>query len=226
MGSPVAKWRRLLAHLVVGSHRLLMCMLYFIPLAVFFMLLAEEYPGAALLTGGLTAAAYVGSLWLAGKLLAVSPRPARRGSARRALLRLYRVFVGYGDAIQAISRRIDPDWQNPYTGSSPQETAYRLASGEVGHWALVGASVAPVAAAFWYGHYFLGFVCVAANVLYNVAPNLVSRDTRGRLLRLSWRTPAAGTNVDGSGRDAVAPVPEVLSVVVATGGPRDEHMKD
>jgi hypothetical protein len=86
--------------------------------------------------------------------------------------------------------------------------------------------VAPVAAAFWYGHYVLGFVCVAANALYNVAPNLVSRDTRRRLLRLSGRTAAAGTNTDRSGGDAVAPVPEVLSVVVPTGGPRAEQSRE
>ncbi len=168
------------------------------------------------------AAGFVGSLWLAPKLLAVSPRPARRGTARRALLRLYRVFVGYGDAIQALARRIDPGWQNPYTGRTPQETAYWLASGEVVHWALLVASVPPVAAAFWYGHHVLGFVCVAANVLYNVAPNLVSRDTRQRLLRLSGRTPMAGTTTDRSGGDAAAPVSEVPSSVVPTGGPGAE----
>ena len=44
-------------------------------------------------------------------LLAVSPRPACRATARRALHRLYRVFVGSGDAIQALARRIDPAWQ-------------------------------------------------------------------------------------------------------------------
>ena len=169
-----------------------MCVLFFAPLAVFLRLLAEEHPGAALLASGLMAAGFVGSLWLAPKLLAVSPRPARRGTARRALLRLYRVFVGNGDAIQALARRIDPGWQNPYTGRTPQETACWLASVEVIHWALLAASVAPVAAALWYGHYVLGFVCVAANVLFNVAPNLVMRDTRQRLLRLSGRTPAAG----------------------------------
>jgi len=186
-------------------------MLFFAPLAVVFLLLAEQHPGAALLAGGLMAAGFVGSLWLVPKLLAWSPRPARRGTAWRAPLRLYRVFVGYGDAIQALARRIDPAWQNPYTGRSPQETAYRLACGEVGHWALLVATVPPVAAAFWHGHHILGFVCVAGNALYNVAPNLVSRDTRQRLLRLSGRTRAAGTTA--------AAVP---TAVVATGGPGAE----
>jgi hypothetical protein len=67
---------------------------------------------------------------------------------------------------------------------------------------------------------------VAANVLFNVAPNLVMRDTRKRLLRLSGRTPAAGSNADRSGGDAAAPVPEVSNAVVLTGGPRAELMKD
>ena len=185
-------------------------------------MLAEEHPGAALLASGLMAAGFVGSLWLAPTLLALSPRPARRGMARRGLLRLYRLFVGNGDAIQALARRIDPAWQNPFTGGTPQETAHRLASVEVIHWALLAASVGPVAAALWYGHHVLGFVCVAANVLFNLAPNLVIRDTRQRLLRLAGRTPAAGTNTDRSGGDAAAPVPEVPSAVVSGLGPQEK----
>jgi hypothetical protein len=64
-------------------------------------LVGEEHPGAALVASGLTAVGFVGTLWLAPKLLTVSPRPARRGTARRALLRLYRFFVGNGDAMRA-----------------------------------------------------------------------------------------------------------------------------
>ncbi|MEW6306909.1 MAG: hypothetical protein AB1705_25885, partial [Verrucomicrobiota bacterium] len=116
---------------------------------------------------------------------------AGRGTARRAFLRFYRVFVGNGDAIQALARRIDPSWQNPHTSRTPQETGCWLASVEVMHWALLAASVPPTAAALWYGHYFLGLVSLGANVLFNVAPNLVIRDTRRRLLRLSMRIPAA-----------------------------------
>jgi len=204
VGSPVATWRRRLAHQVVAGHRLVMCVLFFIPLAVAVRLLIEEHRGAALLASVLMAAGFVGTLCFAPMLLAVSPGPTRRGTAQRALLRLYRMFVGYGDAIQALARRIDPQWQNPYTGRTPQETAGWLASVEVIHWALLGASVAPVAVALWYGHYVLGVVCVVANVLFNVGPNLVMRDTRKRLLRLSARTPAAGTNSDRSGDDAAA----------------------
>jgi hypothetical protein len=199
-----------------------MCALYFALMAVFLRLLVKEHPGAAPVAIGLMAAAFVGTFWLAGRLLAVSPRPARRGTARRALLRLYRVFVGNGDAIQALARRIDPGWQNPHTGRAPQETAYWLASMEVMHWALLAASVAPVAAALWYGHYVLGLVCVAVNVLFNLAPNLVMRETRRRLLRLSGRTSAAGTNTDRFGGDAAAPVPEMPCAVVHTGGPGAE----
>lgn len=184
MGSPVAKWRRSLAYQLVAGHRLAMFVLFFAPLAFVLRLLDVEHPGADLWTLGLMAAGFVGSLWLAPRLLAVSPRPARRGTARRALLRLYRVFVGNGDAIQALARRIDPGWHNPYPGRTPQETARWLASVEVIHWALLVALVAPATAALWYGHYVLGFVCLAANVLYNLVPNLVMRDTRARLLRL------------------------------------------
>jgi len=218
VSSPVARWRRWLAYQVVAGHRLAMCVLYFALMAVFLRLLVKEHPGAAPVVSGLMAAGFVGTFWLAPRLLAVSPRAARRGTARRALLRLYRVFVGNGDAIQALARRIDPGWQNPYSGRTPQETAYWLASIEVMHWALLAASLPPVAAALWYGHYVFGLVGVAANVLFNVAPNLVMRDTRQRLLRLSGRTPAAGTNTDRAGGDAAPPVPEVPSAVISTGG--------
>ena len=226
MGLPVARWRRCLAYQVVAGHRLAMCVLYFVLLAVLPRLLDKEHSRAAPVACGLVAVLFVGTLWLAPKLLAVSPRPARRGTARRALLRLYRMFLGNGDAIQALARRIDPGWQNPYPGRTPQETAHWLASMEVMHWALLVASVPPVAAALWYGHYVLGLLGVAANVLFNIAPNLVMRDTRQRLLRLSGRTPAAGTNTDRSGGDARAPAPEVPSAVVPTGGPGAERMKD
>jgi hypothetical protein len=195
-----------------------MNVLFIAPLAGSIRLLAEEHPGAALLTSGLTVAGFVGSLWLAPTLLAVSPLPASRGTARRELLRLYRVFVGYGDAIQALARRIDPAWQNPYSVRTPQETTRWLASVEVIHWALLVASSAPVAAAFWYGHYVLGFVCLVATVLFNIAPNLVMRDTRQRLLRFSGRTPPTGTNTGRSDGDVASRVPEAASADVPTGG--------
>lgn len=196
VGSLVARWRRWPAHLIMAGHSLSMCVLFVFPFAVLLRVLATEHPQAARLVGGLMATGFLGSLWLAPRLLPVSPNPARRGTTRRALLRLYRMFVGNGDAIQGLARRIDPAWQNPHAGRTPHETAYWLASKEVPHWALLVASVAPVAAALWYGHYVLGLVCLAATVFYNLAPNLVMRDTRQRLLRLSGRTAAAGTNCD------------------------------
>jgi hypothetical protein len=215
----VAIWRRQLAYQVAALHRVAMIGLFAAPVAVVLRLVAEQHRGAALVAGGLMAAGFVGTLWLAPKLLAVSPRPARRGTARRALLRLYRLFVGNGDAIQALARWIDPGWQNPFTGGTPHETACTLASVEVIHWALLAASVAPIAAALWYGHYVLGFVCLAATVLFNFVPNLVMRDTRQRLLRLSGRTPAVATDTDRSGGDAAVPAPEVASAVGPTGAP-------
>jgi hypothetical protein len=128
------------------------------------------------------------------------------------------VFVGNGDGIQRLARWIDPAWKNPYSGRTPHETACWLASIEVIHWALLVASVAPIAVALWYSHYVLGFMCVAATILFNVAPNLVMRDTRQRLLRFSKfskRTPATAINTDCSGADA-ALVPQVPSAVVPT----------
>ena len=181
-----------------------MCVVFFVPIAVIFRLLAVEHPWVALLTGGLMIAGFVGAIKLAPTLLAVSPRPARRGTAWLALLRLYRMFVGYGDASQALASRIDPLWQNPYPSRKPYETAVWLASVEVIHWGLLAASAAPVAAALWYGHYVLGLVCLALSVLFNFIPNLVIRDTRLRLYRLMGRTRAAGSG-NRSAADAVGP---------------------
>src|SRR5262249_1585324 len=128
--------------------------------------------------------------------MAVSPRSARGRTIWQTLLRLFRVFVGNGEAIQKLARWIDPAWRNPLSGRTPQQTAAWLASMEQMHWAVLVASIAPIAAAFWFGHHVLGFVYVAANVLYNIAPNLVIRDTRRRLLWIVRRTAEPGLEGD------------------------------
>ena len=196
MGSAVATWRRGLAYFVVFGHRLVLCVVFFVPIVVIFRLLFIEQPWVALLTGGLMVAGFVGAIKLAPTLLAVSQRPARRGTPWRAFLRLYRMFVGNGDASQALASRIDPLWQNPYPSRTPYETAVWLASVEVIHWGLLAASTAPVAAALWYGHYVFGVVCLVLSVLFNFLPNLVIRDTRLRLYRLIGRTSAAGSRTN------------------------------
>lgn len=75
-------------------------------------------------------------------------------------------------------------------------------------------SVAPVVAAFWYGYHVLGFTYIAANVLYNVAPNLVIRDTRRRLLRISQRV--TGASVPDARRSDVAPAREACADTLHT----------
>jgi hypothetical protein len=200
-----------------------MCVIFFVPIAVIFRLLAVEHPWVALLTGGVTVAAFVGAIKLAPTLLAVSPRPARRGTPWRAFLRLYRMFVGNGDASQALAIRIDPLWQNPFPSHTPYETAVWLASVEVIHWALLAASAAPIAAALWYGHYVLGFVCLALSVLFNFLPNVVIRETRFCLYRLMGRTPAAGSSTNRTAPDGAALLPEVSDAFAPTGGPGAEQ---
>ncbi len=201
MGSPVAGWRRWLANRVVAGHGLSMYVVFVAPLLLFLQRLGKNHLEVALLVGGLMAGGFVGTLRLAPRLMAVSPRPAPRGTAWHALLRSFRVLVGNGDAIQAVARWIDPHWQNPFAGRTPPQTACWLASLEKMHWSVLVASIAPIAAAFWYGHHVLGFVYVAANMLYNIAPNLVIRDTRRRLLRITQRASAAGTSESGATLD-------------------------
>jgi hypothetical protein len=185
---------------------------------VIFRLLAVEHPWVALWTGGLTVAAFVGAIKLAPTLLAVSPRPARRGTRWRAFLRLYRMFVVNGDASQALAIRINPLWQNPYPIRTPYETAVWLASVEVIHWALLAASAAPIAAALWSGQYVLGFVCLALGVLFNFLPNLVIQETRFRLYRLIGRTQAMGSSTNRTAPDGATPLPEVSDAFSLTGG--------
>jgi hypothetical protein len=194
MDTRVANWRRWLAYQVVAGHGLVMFVLFAAPLQFFLLFLAEEHPWAALLTACLMVIGFAGTFWLVPPLMAVAPHPVRRRTARWILLRLFRAFVGNGDAIQVMARRIDPGWQNPYAGRSAHHTAVWLASMEMMHWATLIGSVAPVVAAFLYGFYALGFTYVVGNLLYNFAPNLVIRDTRRRLLRISQRIPAASSS--------------------------------
>ncbi len=213
VGWPGSNWRRGLANLIVYGHRFVMCAVFFVPIAVIFRLLVDENPWVALLTGGLMVAGFIGAIKFVPRMLSVSAPPARRGTASWAFLRSYRMFVGNGDASQALARRIDPLWQNPYPCRTPYETAVWLASVEVIHWALFAASAAPVTAALWYGHSIVGFVCLTLSVLFNFLPNLVIRDTRLRLYRLIGRTRAAGSST---------PAAEVSDAVVPTGGPGAE----
>jgi hypothetical protein len=196
-----------------------MFVLFTAPLMFFLALLSKKHEGAAWLAGGAMACGFVGALWLAPSLMTVSPHPARRGTSWQSFLRLFRVFVGNGEAIQGVARWIDPDWRNPFSGRTPQQTACWLASLEQMHWAVLGASIAPIAAAFWYGHHVLGFVYVAANVLYNVVPNLVIRDTRRRLLRIGQRSPAtAPATASALSNDAALPVQAGPDQAHAEGG--------
>ena len=222
MGSPVADWRRRLAYRVVSGHGLAMFVVFIAPLMFFLTLLSKEHEGAALLVGGLMAGGFVGTLWLAPRLMAVSPRPASRRTLWQAVLRRFRVFVGNGEAIQAVARRIDPEWRNPLSGRTLHQTATWLASMEQMHWAVLAASIAPIAATFWYGHHVLGFAYVAANLLYNIAPNLVIRDTRRRLLRITRRTSALGPDGNHQRCDVVPALQIASNQVYLATGPAEQ----
>lgn len=186
--SGMQAFRSKLAYQVIASHGLAMFTLFAAPLQFFLMLLAKENLGAALLAAGLMVTMFIATLRLAPPFLAVSPRtPSRK---RPGLLRAFRVLVGNGDAIQAMARRIDPQWRNPYAGRSPHETSRWLTSMELMHWATLAASVPPIVAAFWSGHHAFGMIYVAANALYNVIPNMVIRNTRRRLLAVMSRSAA------------------------------------
>jgi hypothetical protein len=187
MSGPVASWRRWLAYQLVAGHGLGMFIVFAAPLQFYLLYLAKEHLSAALLAGAAMVIGFAGTLWLAPSVMAVSSRPVRRGTTPWRLLRLIRSFVGNGDAIQAAARWIDPEWQNPYAGRSAEETSRWLSSMELMHWATLAASVAPICAAIIFQHELLYFSYIAGNLLYNIAPNLVIRETRRRLLRISQR---------------------------------------
>lgn len=194
METSVVSMRRWLAYQVVAGHGLGMFVLFAAPLQFFLLHLAKEHLRETLLTSGLMVLGFAGTIWLAPMLMAVTPHPVRRGTAAWKVLRLFRAFVGNGDAIQMVARRIDPGWQNPYDGRSAKQTTAWLMSMEMMHWATFVGSIPPVVAAFLYGFYALGFTYVLGNLLYNLAPNLVIRDTRRRLLRISQRIPATSSS--------------------------------
>jgi len=187
----VSGLRKYLAYRLVAAHGLGMFIVFAAPLQFFLLRLAEDHLRAALAAGGLMVAAFVGVLLLAPRWMQVAPRPPREAPLSRGLLRFYRAFVGNGDAIQAVARWIDPQRSNPYAGRSPKETARWLASMELMHWAALAASIPPMTAAFIHGYTTLGSVYLVANLFYNLLPNIVIRDTRRRLLRITQRTELA-----------------------------------
>ena len=183
----VSRFRQQLAYALVAGHGLGMFVLFGAPLQMFLLVLAHKHPGAALLAGGLMVAGFAGVLVFPPPWLRLSASGVSRPAASRGALRLLRMFVGNGDVVQAVARRIDPGWQNSHAGRTPQQTLRWLESMERVHWAALAASIAPITAAFYYGYYLFGAVYVAANLLYNIAPNLVIRDTRRRLMRVVQR---------------------------------------
>jgi hypothetical protein len=165
-----------------------MFVLFVAPLLLFLLELAESHLIPALLAAGLMVTSFAATIryappWLELSLHAAPPHPMRRPA-----LRYFRMFVGNGDLMQSLARRIDPQWQNPYASRTPQETVGWLASMELMHWAVFAGSIAPIAAAFTFDHRLLGVLYLLANLVYNVAPILVIRDTRRRFLRIVSRS--------------------------------------
>jgi hypothetical protein len=177
-------FRQQLAYRVVASHGLAMFLLFAAPVQFFLMRLAKEDPSTAILAASLMVVGFIATLWSGPPWLPVSPA---RHTRPAPFLRWFRTFVGNGDAIQAVAKWIDPQWQNPFPQRRPEETERWLASLEQMHWATLMASAAPIAASFYSRHYGFGIAYIAANLIYNVLPNLLLRHTQQRLLRASAR---------------------------------------
>jgi hypothetical protein len=167
-----------------------MFVLFTTPIGLFLLDLFGDRPGAATLAAGLSMVGFVSVLGVGRRWMEVSLLSKQPGRIPRAVLLGFRAFVGNGDVIQAVARRIDPDWLNPYAGRTPRQTMAWLESLELTHWAALAGSVAPVSAMFAFGRPWLGMAYVVANLVYNVGPNLLIRDTRRRLLRVVGRRPA------------------------------------
>jgi hypothetical protein len=188
----VAPWRKRLAYQVVAWHGIAMFVSFAAPMQLFLFELFDDQPTGATLAASLMVVGFAGTIWVGGRLLAVTPGRLQKGRVRRAMLRGFRALVGNGDGIQAVARWIDPGWKNPFASRSTKQTLTWLESMELMHWAALAASAGPACAMFLFDREWLGAAYVAANLVYNVAPTVMIRDTRGRLLRVLHRPIGAG----------------------------------
>jgi len=161
-----------------------MFVLFATPLILFPLHLADDHVWAALFTGAFMLLGYSGTLvW--GKRWVQQPLSLKpTTSMKHGVVRWCRRFVGNGDLVQSIARWIDPQWKNPYSGQSPQQTFRWLTAMELFHWAALIGSIAPVLAAFCFGYRTFGLAYLLANLLYNIVPIQVVRDSRERLQRI------------------------------------------
>ena len=186
--APVNIWRRRFANLLVASYGMGMWLLFSNAMVIFLFALAGQHKIAALIAGAMSAAGFAGTILVAKfapQCFAVSDGQVGRKTVYSGFLRRFRSLVGNGDMIQSFARRIDPSWRNPYSWQTPQKTANFIFTAEVIHWAALIASIAPIAVGFWYNYLVFSYIFLVVNLVYNILPIPLIRETRRRLSRIS-----------------------------------------
>lgn len=187
---PIAAWRPPLAKMVVASYGMGMWLLFADALVIFLYVLAGQHRVAAIIAGTLMVVGFAGTVGVARfapRYFAVSGRETGQQTVLSQFLKRFRSLVGDGDFIQGIARRIDPGWQNSWSARNPEKAANSLMTAEVIHWAALIASIGPINAGLLCDYQVFAYVFAAANLVYNIFPILLIRDTRRRVKRICQR---------------------------------------
>lgn len=161
----------------------------------------------AFVAGSTMAAGFFGTVCVAyftPYFFAISDRETDQRTAWNRFLRRFRSFVGNGDIIQGIARRIDPGWRNSSSGRTPDKTANGLLTAEVIHWAALLASIPAITAGFVYNYLVFACVLASVNIVYNILPILLIRETRRRIRKILLRRGTVRNNTVDHGTNAVA----------------------
>lgn len=197
-------FRSHVARLLVMLYGLILFVTFALPGHHFLDSLAKSNRMAALLTESGMLVLFLGTLVILSRLWIPLVENGRTFGMSPRLLRWCRNFVGNGDHIQQLARRVDPYWKNPYSGSSPKQTANWLIAAEVFHWAILAGTLPLILAALAFHRWWPILFYLPGNLLYNLVPILVLRETRSRVIRIYVRRAARSTCIGSVASPPVA----------------------
>lgn len=179
--------RSQIARLIVMLYGLTLLVVFALPAYHFLDSMARSNRRAARLTESGMLAVFLGTLFILSRLWHPLVENGRTSGMSPRLLRWCRTFVGNGDLIQQVARRVDPNWKNPYSGWCPKQTAGWLIAAEVVHWAILAGTLPLFVAALAFHTWWPILFYLPGNLIYNLVPILVLRETRSRVVRIHVR---------------------------------------
>lgn len=180
-------WRSTLAIAVVSLHGVLLFTLFTAPLLLLTIATAKFAFWTSVSAGTMAVAVYISVLQIPCRFFDIRTSRESSFASRWLGLKKFRSFVGLGDSIQVLARKIDPDWKNPLLGMANRQLIQWFIAMEKFHWASLLSSLPIIVLAFYCDRQIFGFVYIFANVLYNVYPILLQRYTRRRVVRIAAR---------------------------------------